>query len=353
MGPRTKEPNILHLVEYQKFIPPFIDLLNQELDVRRHHFYFLHNGHQYTSRGLIRVTCNAEPKTLLRFIWDLFIEAINAEKVILHGLFSSRLLVALVLQPWLWKKCYWIIWGGDLYTFALDERCWRWRVKEVFRRILIPKIGHLVTYIPGDVELARQWYGAKGIYHECIMYPSNTYQSTPVIIDPHHGLNVLIGNSADSSNNHADIIRKIKKSGCKPGKVIAPLSYGEKNYASEIAKLGSQEFGADFVALQDFMTYGDYLKVLASVDIAVFNHRRQQGMGNIISLLGMGKTVAIRSDISTWELLSGMGVVLRDTLSLDLSPLPVEILKSNQKIIKERFSTQTLVKQLRNTFETL
>ncbi|MFB0826583.1 TDP-N-acetylfucosamine:lipid II N-acetylfucosaminyltransferase [Chromobacterium violaceum] len=351
MGSQPKALDILHLVEYQKFIPPFIDLLNQELEVGRHHFYFLHNGHKYVPQGVVKVSCNAKPKNIFRFTFDLFIEAFRAEKIILHGLFSSRLLFALVLQPWLWRRCYWIIWGGDLYTYALDARTWKWRLKEVFRKILIANIGHLVTYISGDVALARQWYGAKGVHHECIMYPSNTYQPLPAINKPHQGLNILIGNSADPSNNHAEIIKKLKILGGKINKVIAPLSYGEKEYAREVTALGIKEFGHDFVALEEFMGYDDYLEILAEVDVAVFNHQRQQGMGNIISLLGMGKTVAIRSDISTWELFLEIGVVLRDTLDLDLSPLPIEVLTNNQRIIKEKFSIQRLVYQLKSILE--
>jgi hypothetical protein len=347
----SNSPEILHLVEYQKFIPPFIELVEQELDFKRHHFYFVHNGHQYNVNSKAKLTKNAKSENFIKFIWHLAIEAWSAEKIVIHGLFSSRLILALVLQPWIWKKCYWVIWGGDLYTHVLDVRTWRWHVKELFRRILIPKLGHLLTYIPGDVKLARQWYGAKGIYHECIMYPSNTYQSTPVILRKNSKLNILIGNSADSSNNHAEIIDKIKKLKCSSVKIIAPLSYGEKEYARQIAELGEREFGENFIAITNFMSHEEYLKILAGVDIAVFNHRRQQGMGNIISLLGMGKTVAIRSDVSTWEFLSDMGIVLRDTLNLDISMLSAAVIDSNVKIIQEKFTCKLLASQYRNILE--
>lgn len=39
----------------------------------------------------------------------------------------------------------------------------------------------------------------------------------------------------------------------------------------------------------DFMDFNEYINFLSTIDIAIFNHKRQQGMGNIITLLGMGK----------------------------------------------------------------
>jgi hypothetical protein len=347
----TTAAEILHLVEYQKFIPPFIELVEKELNFKRHHFYFIHNGHQYNVSGQVRVTRNDKSKNTIKFIWHLVIQTWSAQKIVVHGLFSSRLILALALQPWIWKKCYWVIWGGDLYTHALDVRTWRWQVKELFRRILIPKLGHLLTYIPGDVALARQWYGATGVYHECIMYPSNTYQPTSFVPKNHQGLNILIGNSADSSNNHAEILEKIKKLNRKSMKIIAPLSYGEEEYARQIAELGAREFGDDFTALLNFMSHEEYSRILANIDIAIFNHQRQQGMGNIISLLSMRKTVAIRSDVSTWDFLTNLGIVLRDTLSLNLAPLSNDELDNNQKIAAQYFSRSKLVKQLNSILE--
>ena len=38
----------------------------------------------------------------------------------------------------------------------------------------------------------------------------------------------------------------------------------------------------------------DYLKILGKIDIAIFNHERQQAVGNITSLLGLGKKVYIK-----------------------------------------------------------
>jgi hypothetical protein len=48
------------------------------------------------------------------------------------------------------------------------------------------------------------------------------------------------------------------------------------------------------------MEFEQYLQILSNVDVAIFNHRRQQALGNITTLIGVGKKVYIRNDITTW-----------------------------------------------------
>lgn len=343
MNLKHKNAEVLHIVEHEKFIPPFIELVNKNLNPETHHFYFIHNGHKYPAHDFKNLTLNAEPKNIIRFIWNLRQATIKPQKIILHGLFSTKLMLALVLQPWLLKKCYWVIWGGDLYTHIINDGDWRWKVKEFFRHILIPKIGNLITYIPGDIELARQWYGAKGIHHKCIMYPSNTFQSLPQETTTKSNINILLGNSADSSNNHEDIIYRLTKTNTKNFLLYCPLSYGEKDYAQKIVNLGTNALGDRFIGLRNFIPHSEYIKFLSNIDIAIFNHRRQQAMGNMISLLGMGKKVLIRTDISTWSFLQDIGVVVYDVDKLELSTIPKEISINNIRIIKNTFSIDTLL----------
>ncbi|MFC6669724.1 hypothetical protein [Marinobacterium aestuariivivens] len=51
----------------------------------------------------------------------------QAEKIILHGLFNSHIFYILAFQPWLLRKCSWVIWGGDLYIREAKIRDWRWK----------------------------------------------------------------------------------------------------------------------------------------------------------------------------------------------------------------------------------
>jgi hypothetical protein len=279
----------------------------------------------------------------------------SARKIMLHGLFNIHVVRILAFCPWVLPKCHWIIWGGDLYQFRKATNTWRSRINEAFRRFVIRRVGHLVTYIEGDVELARQWYGAKGTYHECIMYLSNvvdpkmTAESGPA--SDHDGLNILLGNSADPSNNHIEALKRLLPFKDHPLKIFAPLSYGDQNHAKKVTSQGKTWFGDKFVPMTDFMPFEQYLEFLKSLDIAIFNHRRQQAMGNTITLLGMGKTVFMRSDVSHWRFLKGLGIKLNDVEELELCRITPDEAKENAHVVRSYFSRATLVKQFSDIFE--
>ncbi|MFC6669723.1 TDP-N-acetylfucosamine:lipid II N-acetylfucosaminyltransferase [Marinobacterium aestuariivivens] len=160
---------------------------------------------------------------------------------------------------------------------------------ELFRRWVIPRIGNFITYVPGDFRLVKKWYGAKGTYKECLMYPSNVFVPIALTDVERNIITVMVGNSADPSNNHKEILYQLTRLKDQEFKVVCPLSYGDAQYAEEITAIGRCLFGERFIPLRDFIPYQDYVKVLSEIDIAVFAHRRQQGMGNIITLLGLGK----------------------------------------------------------------
>lgn len=50
------------------------------------------------------------------------------------------------------------------------------------------------------------------------------------------------------------------------------------------------------------------MNFLSSLDIAIFAHNRQQGFGNTVSLLGMGKTVYLKEEVTTYQALEKIGL---------------------------------------------
>ncbi|NKE68736.1 hypothetical protein RAMLITH_23215 [Ramlibacter sp. RBP-2] len=342
---------ILHIVTLDKFIAPFIDFVEQECgDFDRHRFICLGDSQRYPLRQRPNVLLEAGLTP-----WQLRLELLRAtnraDRIILHGLFDERAVRLLALQPWLLARCYWMIWGGDLYWYRSAPRTWAWRRNEFLREFVIRRLGHLVSYIEGDVARAREWYGARGRYRECLMYTSNVYRHAGM--PPRSGgtINILVGNSADPTNEHLEVLRKLAAHRDADIKVFAPLSYGDLEYGRAIAQEGRRLLGEKFVALTDFMRPDDYLGLLREMDVAVFNHRRQQGMGNIITLLGLGKKVFLRSDISTWEFLQGLQLAVFDVAGLDPVPLDEDTARANTKIVAERFSADVLRAQLRSLFE--
>jgi dTDP-N-acetylfucosamine:lipid II N-acetylfucosaminyltransferase len=212
----------------------------------------------------------------------------------------------------------------------------------------------LITYIKGDYELAQKWYGATGTYYECFMYPSNLYKEYDIKPRAHDTINIQVGNSADPTNNHIEVFEKLAIYKHKNIKVYVPLSYGgNPEYAQKIISVGNDMFGDKFIAMTDFMSFDNYLDFLADIDIAVFNHNRQQAMGNAITLLGLGKKVYIRNDVTPWEMFEERGIKVLDVANIELSELDQATKQQNMEKVKEQFSKKYLIKQLETVFQVI
>lgn len=337
---------ILHLAGCDKFIPPFIAFVKEHFDFEQHEFLLTHGmgAKDLTKSNNVYLAERTLPARIKHYLFAI-IKMHKADKIILHGLFDIKLVFLLFCMPWLLKKCYWFIWGGDLYVHKLGKRNWKWKIKEMFRRPVIKRMGHLVTYVKGDVDLAREWYGAKGKYHECIIYLSNLYRELNIPAKLESTINIQIGNSADPTNNHIEVLEKLLSYKDDDICIYVPLSYGNPEHARKVIEQGRDWFGEKFKPLTDFMPFDEYLSFLGKVDIAIFNHKRQQAMGNTITLLGLRKKVYMRSDTTQSELFHSLGVRFFDINNFDSNLLNAEDSYENNEKIKIYFSENNLKQQ--------
>jgi len=345
-----KSHKIDHVMHADKFTEPFISFVEENFDSAAHHFIIsLDDKHSIKPRK--NITQMIVQKGSLQEMAVSLGKLYSAEKIILHGLFVRRFVYMLFLQPWLLKKCYWVMWGGDLYYHLNRDNDPESNRYEQIRARVIRKIGHFVTYVKGDYELAKKWYGVTGQYHECLMYPSNTYKGHVRSSKEDKTINILVGNSADPSNNHIDIFNKISSLTGEGFLIYCPLSYGVAAYREEVAKKGSELFGDKFVPLVKLLSLEQYMGILSKIDVAVFAHKRQQGMGNVISLLGMGKKVFMRKDVSSYMLFEELGIKVFDIDELDFMPIEDDVRKKNQTKIDSYFSKAKLIKQWKHIFQ--
>lgn len=343
-----RQGTVLHLFGWdKKFVLPFRDLI---------HEHFADGRHQFIIYGDVVVNdLPASPDTrvmpsILENVVSMTWAMTKADKIIIHGLFSNHLLYLLAMQPGLLQKCYWVMWGGDLYTHDAPVKDWRSQKNSFLRHFIVRRIGHFITYIKGDFEIAQQWYGAKGAYHHCLMYPSNLYREFVMRQKQGQTINILVGNSADPTNRHAEVFAKLTAYSHEDIQVLCPLSYGPVDNAERITRLGKDLFGDRFVPLPDFMPFTNYLELLGQIDIAVFAHKRQQGMGSTITLLGLGKTVFMRTDVTPWKSFAELGVTIFDVDQLNISRLSPDEAQRNRQIISEAFSEAALLSQLAEVF---
>ena len=182
------------------------------------------------------------------------------------------------------------------------------------------------------------------------MYPSNLYKQAPTRSESDPYLNVLIGNSADPSNNHLKVFDSLKPLMHEGVRFIALFRTAIASMPHRSQARENIFFGEKFIALLDFIPIEKYLELLGKIDIAIFAHERQQAMGNTITLLGYGKKVFIRSDVTPWQLFTSLGVCIFDTNRIEISREKISNLSNNTKIISEYFSTANLVKQYNDLF---
>ncbi|WP_309499589.1 TDP-N-acetylfucosamine:lipid II N-acetylfucosaminyltransferase [Sulfurovum sp.] len=352
-----KSYKIVHIINNDKFIKPFMEFIENNFEGNEHLFVFLYGGDERNfpipkANNVININNKyIGKKNILRLAKVLNQLMLNAEKVILHGLFSYDLINYLYLHQKFLKKCYWVMWGGDLYSHVLSSKTignafGRHRKKTVIRRIV-----GLITYIKGDYELAQKWYGAQGEYYECFMYPSNLYKEYGMKPKEHSTITIQVGNSADPTNNHIEVFNKLEKYKYKDIKIIVPLSYGNQDYAKEVIEQGKKIFGVKLVPLTEFIPFDKYLDILSNIDIAIFNHNRQQAMGNIITLLGLGKKVYMRHDITPWKMFEDTGINVFDVSNVKIDLLSEDTKKQNQQKVKEYFSKENYLRQLDKLFE--
>jgi hypothetical protein len=182
------------------------------------------------------------------------------------------------------------------------------------------------------------------------MYPSNLTKNYTLNKNLKDTINIQVGNSADPTNNHMqvfDFLRKFKNDNIK---IHTPLSYGNKNYAKLVISKGKNIFGDKFIPMVEFKENPEYLNFLAEIDIAIFAHQRQQGMGNILTLLELGKKVYLKKDTTSWKFLNEIDLKIFDFKNLDIDKIENIDKKNNIKIIKSFFTVNKYQKQLERIF---
>lgn len=334
---------IVHVMIFEKFIRSYIEFLDEHLNIDEH--FFLIIGKDYNKYDLSNLPNTHFVNKVMR-VPGLIFKLHGADKIIIHGLWHKGFIKLLLLQPWLIKKCYWMMWGGDFYNYENET---------ADKKKLIRKLRHFMSMVEGDFEFVKKWYHTYGQFHECIGYPVQLFEFTnfPFKADKQESVEILLGNSADPSNNHEEAL-KILKPFCDENAgihIFCPLSYGSEWQARNITKLGKKMFGDRFNPLIEFMAFDKYNDLLNRMDIAIFNHCRQQGMGNVTAMLSKGKKVFLKSENTLFRFFKDLNIEVYDINQFNLLPLDADIRNENIENMKKYFSKETYIRQLNNLFQ--
>ncbi|WP_185842891.1 TDP-N-acetylfucosamine:lipid II N-acetylfucosaminyltransferase [Microbacterium kyungheense] len=126
------------------------------------------------------------------------------------------------------------------------------------------------------------------------------------------GEDIIVGNSADVTNNHLDVFAKLGSLPLDGRKVVVPLSYdGDPAYISAVVSAGRNAFGGDFVPLVERVPFDEYAAIVMNCRHAVMGQRRQKALGNIIISLWAGADVILHDDSPVYTFLAEHGAVVR------------------------------------------
>lgn len=167
--------------------------------------------------------------------------------------------------------------------------------------------------------------------------------------------NILIGNSGDPANNHIDAFKKIAKFNLKGKKIIVPLSYGgSKDYIQFVIEKGNYFFGENFMPLLNFMPLQEYNQLISSCGFVIFNHIRQQAVGNIITLGYMGAKIFLNDKSPVFKYYKSLGISVYSIKDLNEISLKTNLnsdeFKNNKHLLFENYSNEAVKNKIKDLF---
>lgn len=224
----------------------------------------------------------------------------EADKIIYSGVFDLEILFK--FSDDILKKLYLQFWGGDFYRYRNIKFFSKLNLVKIKFHRYIKRCSGIINLIENDYE------------EFCEIFPNDLKHFVGIVPEPelkidyekclnkkNNSRKIIIGNSATKENCHVEVFEKLKHLKNENIEIICPLSYGDNIYAKEIIKIGKSIFDDKFIPLTDYMCFQDYMKILSTCEVGIFNNNRQQAMGNINAMFRMGKKIYLRKETSMWK----------------------------------------------------
>ena len=317
-------PKVLHIMHVlpEKYNSRFIDFARKYLDKYRHVF-FAHKKNKQADEPNINPFRSRIGSRL--YLFRLLMRHGNFDVVVLHGFmhgFFDVLFYFFLFQiTHLNQKLVWKIWGADIYTYKNRRQGpfenWEFiqKIAEGFKQKVFKNIKYASSLVEGDAAIAKKYYAPQAKIFKAF-YPNPVPYG---IVDNSPRTNdlplIMVGNSGVQTNNHHEIFLALKNIRGE-FKVYCPLAYGDRKYIAKVITSGIETFGENFLAQQEMSSPDEYSKVIGRISVAIFNHNRQQALGNILQLLYQGKKLYLRENVTTFQCLKSLSLPVYATESI-------------------------------------
>ena len=169
------------------------------------------------------------------------------------------------------------------------------------------------------------------------------------------GENILLGNSATHTCNHLDGIDLVTNTTSFNGKLVLPLSYGDKEYGQTVKEYAQKNYPGEVIALENFMSFDSYMKLISSCSFVIMPHKRQQGLGNIIMLMNLGAKIFLDKDNLLYDYLKENGFyifALEDVSSPNFqAKLTATQVAKNKKLLHEIWGKHSILSKTKALVE--
>lgn len=275
-----------------------------------------------------------DDRTVIWWAWgfELYYENVSPYPLIKRNLYKP------ITQSY-FRKRFWLysVYHNILYKVR-DIRVKREQVS-VLRRI---DYFQPVTQIEYALMQQVRGFRAKEFYYDGSLGISEKKEGVSPVG------NILIGNSATSTNNHIDVLQRVVKCRQTEQKIIMPLNYGGDKQYLEWLKAKMQ--GIDNLQMfLDFMPKDVYFRLLDTCTYACFGVVRQQAMANIRYALNNGVKVFLYKDSIPYMSLKKLGFVVYAIEEMDeeslVTPLSSEEKEQNQKAYENEIERRSTLYQ--------
>lgn len=358
------EYEIQHIVEKDKITTITFDRLAEYLATEEYDAVMFHSLHQYKYPLVLHVP---DDRVVLWATWgyDVYYPALREPAVVpmlLYKPLTQTYLNYRELKTYIYRLLICVKQNKLNVIRALRdwyEYFWGTEVAErqEVRKKALARIDY-ISAVLGEMEYAiyqkNPYLRAKYFTYHYMGRKAKVAVEEEVIDFP-ATTRILVGNSTDTSNNHADILWLLRKRGiCMP--LYMPMAYAEapKHYKTVIKRV-LKFLGLDYYIQDELCDYPTYKALLRSCRVAVFGHMRQQSVGNIRTMLRQGSKVFLYKDGINYRYFKDRGFYIY-SIEDDLTqqeidtPLTPEQIAHNCALLEE-LSFDDFLASLRDTMD--
>jgi len=102
---------------------------------------------------------------------------------------------------------------------------------------------------------------------------------------------ILLGHRGKEEDNHINILKMLGRFDSNQIRIIIPLSYGDKDYIDSVCEYVQRNNINNVDIIKAFLPYEEYVKLLSTIDIAIFDGFTSYALGNIALVLALKKKI--------------------------------------------------------------